>query len=78
MAPTLLHTGCPAATVVVFGLLPLQPQMLGKPERGYDGIIAAANQELAAFVKEQASPRLIFKGAAGGIPCTGCASKGPC
>lgn len=56
-----LQKQAPQATVVVFGLLPLQPQMLGKPERGYDGIIAAANQELAAFVKEQASPRLIFK-----------------
>lgn len=52
----------PAAAVVVFGLLPLQPQMLGKPDREYDGVIAAANKELAAFVEGQGSPRLQYKG----------------
>lgn len=53
---------CSAATIVVFGLLPLQPQMLGRPDRGYDGITAAANRDLAAFVEAQGSPRLRFKG----------------
>ncbi|KAL4451316.1 hypothetical protein ABPG77_009388 [Micractinium sp. CCAP 211/92] len=56
-----LQRQAPQATVVVFGLLPLQPQMLGKPDREYDGVIAAANKELAAFVEGQGSPRLQYK-----------------
>ncbi len=36
--------------------------MLGKPDREYDGVIAAANKELAAFVEGQGSPRLNYKG----------------
>lgn len=56
-----LQRQAPQATIVVFGLLPLQPQMLGRPDRGYDGITAAANRDLAAFVEAQGSPRLRFK-----------------
>ncbi|KAL4420773.1 hypothetical protein ABPG75_010429 [Micractinium tetrahymenae] len=60
-----LQRQVPQATIVVFGLLPLQPQMLGKPDREYDGIIAAANKELAAFVEGQGSPRLVYKDCGG-------------
>ena len=53
---------CPAATVVVFGLLPIQPMMLHAPQRIFDELVAATNAELQRYVQAQASPQLRYKG----------------
>ncbi|PSC70716.1 SGNH hydrolase [Micractinium conductrix] len=56
-----LRLQAPQATLVVFALLPLQPMMLGSAQRQFDGVLAAANREIWAFVEGQASRDLRFK-----------------
>ena len=58
------HPCALVATLVVFALLPLQPMMLGSAQRQFDGVLAAANREIWAFVEGQASRDLRFKGEA--------------
>ena len=63
---------CPAATVVVFGLLPIQPMMLHAPQRVFDELVGATNAALQQYVQVSASPKLRYKGE--GRDCAG-ASK---
>ncbi|EFN50812.1 hypothetical protein CHLNCDRAFT_141743 [Chlorella variabilis] len=55
----------PQATVIVFGLLPLQPMMLHAPQRLFDSKVEAANRAIAAFAAGEASAKLKFKDCGG-------------
>lgn len=65
------HSASPAATVVVLGLLPMEPLMLHAPQRIFGPMVSAANAELQQYVAAQGSERLKYKG--GGMDgCGGC------
>lgn len=55
----------PAATVVVLGILPIQIPTPDGTVHVVDDIIAGANEETAAYVARQCSPRLVYKGQPG-------------
>lgn len=51
-----------SASIVLFGLLPLQRTRTDWPHAEYNGKVAATNQQLQAFVQQQGSEELKFKG----------------
>ncbi|EFN50813.1 hypothetical protein CHLNCDRAFT_55501 [Chlorella variabilis] len=60
-----LQQQSPQASIVLFGLLPLQRTRTDWPHAEYNGKVAATNQQLQAFVQQQGSEELKFKDCGG-------------